>query len=171
MKKSHKILFTLSIVLNLALTGVVAGHVVKRWRDAPWQEVQKDLSPQTRDLMRKMFMEKREKIKSNWKEMGEKKKAMEVILSAPEFDAQAFDTAVQDWQMFNSHVTQGKMEFFKSVMTQLPQEERIKLAEKFVKILTGTHDRKEGREGGDSPRWMIEKNESEAGQKPVESGK
>lgn len=156
MKKSHKILFTLSVALNLALIGTIAGHQAGRWRqDAPWQEIQKGLAPQTQEIMRKMFEEKREKIKANWMEMREKKKNMEAILSAPQFDAQAFDVAVQDWQAFNAQVTQSKMETFKTIMGQLPQEERAKLAEKFVKVLTGARDRRGGREGEKS-HWKQE---------------
>lgn len=143
MRKSHKILFTLSVVLNLVLLGVVGGHMAKRYHDTPWNEMKETLAPQTRDLLKASFEGKREKIHALMREMREKKKNMEAIFSAPEFDVAAFDAAVADWQEFNKNTTQGKMESFKAIMAQLPQEERAKLAPRFVNVLTGSMDRKD----------------------------
>lgn len=141
MKKSHKILLTSSVILNVVLVGVVAGHIVRTAKDAPWSKTHAELAPETRDMMRKMFEEKREKIHAHMAEMRERKQNMEAILSAPEFNAHDFDEAVAHWRDLNDRIINGKIESFKTIMSQLPQSERAKLAPKFVNMLTG-HDRK-----------------------------
>lgn len=144
MSKKLKILFTISVLLNLAFIGIVVGHGLKRYHDSPWQEFRQQLSPETQAVMRKTFEDKKDRIFSAIRTMREKKKNLVGIISAPEFNVQAFDAAVQDWQGFNQKMMQGKMETFKGILTQLPQGERQKLARRFVDVLTGQgHPRKD----------------------------
>lgn len=137
MSKTIKVIFTLSILLNIALLGVVAGMAAKRLHDPSWNEIKAQLKPETQALMRQTFVAKRDKIWTTIRTMKEKKKQMEDILGAPEFDAAAFDAAVKDWQAFHAVTTKGKMETFSGVLQQLPQEERKKLAGHFVNMITG----------------------------------
>lgn len=141
MKKSHKIFLTSSVILNVVLIGVIAGHAVRAAKEAPWSKMQAELAPETREIMRKMFEEKREKIHAHMVDMKERKANMEAILAAPQFNADDFDVAVADWRSLNDRIISGKIESFKTIMAQLPQEERAKLAPKFVNMLVG-HDRK-----------------------------
>lgn len=145
MKKTHKVLFTISIILNLALMGVIGGHAMKRAQDMPWFELKDKLSPQTQELMKNMFEGKKDVIFKNWQTLKEKKKKLEEVITAEQFDENAFDAAMQDWQAFNSQVTEGKKLSFKVLLKQLPQEERIKLAEHLVQVLLGTKERGKGR--------------------------
>lgn len=147
MKKSHKIIFTISVILNLVLMGVIGGHVAKKAREMPWFELKETLSPQTQELMKNMFEAKKDIIKSNWHTLKEKKKVLVGVVTAEQFDEQAFDAAMQDWQAFNAKVTEGKKGSLSALLKQLPQEERIKLSEHVVQILIGEKDRGKGRRG------------------------
>ncbi|MGH1457161.1 MAG: hypothetical protein ACRBDI_10300 [Alphaproteobacteria bacterium] len=142
MSKALKLIFTLSILLNIAFAGLIAGHSVKKMNR--WSEVHADLSPETRELMRDVYKEKRSVIKVNMKLAAEKKQNLAYIFSSPEFDEGKFRSAVDDWKAFNAGVIDSKFETMSSVASKLSQDERVVLSKRFVAVLTGDHGHKGG---------------------------
>ncbi len=140
MSNAMKVIFTLSILFNVAFAGLIAGHSAKKMNK--WSEVHADLTPESRELLRDVYKEKRAVIKANMKVAAEKKQNMAYILSAPEFDAVAFKAAVEDWKAFNAGVIDGKLETMSGIAKKLSQEERVALSKRFVAVLTGDHKHK-----------------------------
>lgn len=147
MSKRLKICFTISIVLNVLLMGSAAGIGYQMMAAGhSWRDV--DMSPQTRNLMKNAFEEKRKRIKVVMQKIHDHRGKLQELIVAPEFDPVAFDAAMREWVVFNNSVTDGKVEFVSNLLTQLSQEERRKVSEKFVDILTGNKKHKPHR-GGD----------------------
>lgn len=164
MKKSHKIFFTISVILNLVLMGVIAGHAMKKAHEMPWFELRETLAPQTQELMKNMFEAKKDIIRSHWHTLKEKKKALSAVVTAEQFDENAFNIAMQDWQAFNTQVTEGKKGSLSTLLKQLPQEERMKLSEHVVRILIGEKERGHAGHKGDMRKRIEEWRE---GKKPA----
>ncbi len=145
MSKRLKICFTISILLNVLLMGGAAGVGYQMMADHSWHDI--DMSPQTRSLMKSAFEEKRKKIKVVMQKIHDHRDKLQALIVAPEFDPVAFDVAMREWVVFNNNVTDGKVTFVSNLLTQLSQEERRKVSEKFVDILTGNKKHKSHRSG------------------------
>lgn len=162
MNKRVKIIFTLSVILNVLLVGIIGGHAYKRIHEfdmSSWDEVKPLLAPPTRELIDKIKDEKKDRIVASIKEVRKYKTELEEIIGAPEFDNRKFNRTVRHWQDFQDRVTAGKIETIKTVARKASQEDRQKLASRFANMLMGGHGKfnkehnnlSEGYEKGSKP--------------------
>ncbi len=94
MSKKMKFVFTLSVLANLLLAGLVIGHSAKRWRGPPpGLPVAENLSVDSKALIRKVFEEERAGLQPLMQEMHGVKSDLMKAVSAETFDAGAFDAA------------------------------------------------------------------------------
>jgi Heavy-metal resistance len=150
MSRNLKIIFTLSALLNLVLIGMAVGQGYRHMHERPWEEMKKDLAPETRALMDQTFEGRREKIHAMIGEMREKKKSLRDAISAEVFDLESFKKAVADVEAYSDEMLASKVETFGGLLVQLPKVEREKLAARFVDMITGSHKRgKGGKDGKD----------------------
>lgn len=145
MKKSVKIIFTLSIILNLLLLGVMGGHVYRmKHEHRPWDEVKESLAPETHQVFKEAFKGKGKEIVPFIRDVRQKKRAVKEVIVAEEFDSAAFDMAARELLALKESFSNSKMKFIEGVLSQLPQEERVKLADHMVEKLFGKAPRKKG---------------------------
>jgi len=138
MKKSVKIIFTLSIALNLLFIGLVGGYIYRvKFTPKPWEEVKSKLSPETRDVIRTSFKEGRGEIIPLIRDIRKKKKAMKQIITANEFDVSAYNNLVQEIQALDRKFIKSKYDRVGNILSKLPQEERLKMADHLVGRLFG----------------------------------
>ena len=95
MSKKIKILFTISVLLNVILIGLVAGHSVKRWSDHPMERAMKEMSPEGRHIVARKLQSAFRYGRDEMKKMRATKKELKNILMAEEFDAEAFEEAAE----------------------------------------------------------------------------
>ena len=144
MNKKMKIIFTLSLVTNILLLGVLGGqayHMKRGWHGS-WGDLRKTLTPETRALMRQTFKEKEPEIFAIFKEVREKKNILIEAFSAEVFDPVAYDAAARDLQQLGIKIANHKLETFKTLGAELPQEDREVLAQKLAAAVLGKHGRK-----------------------------
>ncbi len=141
MSKTLKVIFTLSILFNIAFAGLVSGHYAKQMKR--WDQFREELAPETQELMKATFKEKRDAIRKKKKVSHEKLGAIAEILNAEEFSEDEFKAAIEDWRIFQNKVIDGKAETMIGMALQLPQAERQKLSKRFVHILSGRGGRKD----------------------------
>lgn len=155
MNKKMKIIFTLSLVINILLLGMLGGQVyrMKHGGHGSWGDLREKLTPETRALMKQTFKEKKPEIFAIFKEVREKKNALIEVFSAEVFDPVAYDAAARDLQQLGIKIANHKLETFKELGGQLPQEDRKVLAQKLVSTVLGRHGRK-GKLGKHSPRAL-----------------
>lgn len=135
MSKTLKIIFTLSLLLNLVLVGTGIGYSHKYMRKMPlhFSEMKKDISPEAQAVMKTHFDEGKEEFITMMREARQKKKVISNILQAREFDEQAYDTAVADMLETKARIEARKAERMKQMFTSLPSADRQKMAQNYAK--------------------------------------
>lgn len=153
MNKKIKIIFTLSLVINILLLGILGGQAyrMKSGGHGSWGTLREKLTPETRVLMKQTFKDKKPEIFAIFKEVREKKNVLIKVFSAEVFNPRAYDAAARDLQQLGIKIANHKLETFKELGTQLPQEDRKVLAQKLVSIVLGKHGHK-GKWGKHAPR-------------------
>jgi|GEM_PF-3760133 len=148
MNKPVKIVFTVSLILNVLFLGLAAGEVFfdddHHRGHRPWDEAKAALAPDTRDIMKATFKEKKKDIIPLFKDARQKKEAMKVILSASEFDGEAYDELAAELGALKGKFMEHRFAAIKTIFSQLPQEERAKIAGHTVEKMLGKppHGRK-----------------------------
>ncbi len=138
MSKKMKLVFTLSVLANLLLAGLMIGHSAKRWGGPPPAlPSAENLSAESAALIRKVFEEERAGLQPLIDEMRGVKSDLMHAVSAETFDTQAFDKAARKMKGTLGKMTAQRLDMFKSVSEQLPQEDRVKFADKFVRFIQG----------------------------------
>jgi uncharacterized membrane protein len=131
MTRCAKILFTGSVVINLLLGGIVGGAIVERARHAPWEEIKQDLKPETQNLLARTFQQTSRNMSATIGEMREARQEMKKAFSAKSFDEAAYDQAVEKLMAAQQKLMTERLRTSKEIAAQLPQEERVKIADKF----------------------------------------
>ena len=142
MNKRTKTLLTVSLLLNILLIGVVGGHVYKKWADHPWHEVKKELSPESRNVVGRTFQSAFREIRPLGEEARKARASLVKILSAQEFDEDAFDEAADKLVKIRGDMTALKIQASKDVAKELSVEERKKMANRMAKMIGGGHERR-----------------------------
>lgn len=142
MKRSTKIIFTGSLLLNLLLIGLVGGHVAKRWSDHSMAGIRAQLSPESRNVVGRTFQSTFREIRPLGQEARKARADMVKILSAKEFDQEAFDTAADKLKTLQGDIQDLKIDATREVASQLSVEDRRKMADRMAKMVGGGHERK-----------------------------
>ncbi len=147
MNKPVKIVFTVSLILNVLFLGVAAGGVFYHSREPqrPWEKTRAELAPETRDIIKATFKGKKEIIMPLLKDAYKKKVAMKAILAAPEFNDEAYDALAAEFGAIHGQLIDNRFSAIKAIFSKLPQEERAKMAGHTVEKMLGKppHDRKD----------------------------
>jgi len=142
MKKCFKILLSVSLLANVLLLGFVGGHIYKRWAHHPWQSMKQELSPETRNVVGRAFQSTFKDMKPLGDEARKARAEMLKILSAPEFDEAAFDAAAAELAKTQDEMTALKIQATKDVAKLMSAEERVKMADRMVKMIGGGREHK-----------------------------
>lgn len=136
--KKTKVILTVSLLVNVLLMGTIGGMAYKMSEGmrADFHAMRESLAPETRDLMKKTFMEKRKKIFAMKKEVRQRKNHLEEVMGAENFDPVVFDLAAKEFIDLNYKMSLDKIETTRELSEKLPQAEREKLAKFFVDVLT-----------------------------------
>ena len=162
MNKPVKIVFTVSLILNVLFLGLAAGGILYHSREAqrPWEKMKKELASETRDVIKTTFKGKKEDFMPLFIEARVKKEALKSVLIAPEFDGDVYDAFAGEFRILNGQLMDNRLSAIKSIFSKLPQEERVKIADHTVEKILGKppHSRKGRigtREDGYSPHSGI----------------
>lgn len=145
MSKCIKIIFTISLLLNLALIGVVGGGVWKRWNHPmPFQEA----SDETRALFKQAFENNRDAMRADIDALRTARPALEKIITAQDFNRAAYDAEINTILKVRSGMEQRRAQVLGDILAQLPAAERQKIAPKMLEKLTDDQPREyRGRHG------------------------
>ena len=139
MSRNIKIILSLSIILNLLLIGLVAGHAIKRasYHREPQEAIEQvadTLTTEKREMVQSVMQTMREQKREQHKAMREAREKLMDIFTAPEFDPEAFQQAAQS--LHDQHGVRGQQmtEAFTKLGQSLTQEERQALAKAMRKF-------------------------------------
>jgi uncharacterized membrane protein len=131
-----KILFTVSVVLNLVCVGIGAGAVVKSLSHKPWKEMREDLTPEARDALKGHFKNTREQVGPMVQQTKNIQKDLVSILNQPEFDRTAFDIKAEELSVMMGQLSGHKIKSMGDLAESLSYEDRQVMVKKFEKMLS-----------------------------------
>lgn len=127
MNRHLKIFFTLSLLLNITLIGVLAGAAYKRWDDgAPGFAAVRD--PQLNHKMAKSMRDARKGQEPLFKDMRAARNEINKILSADQFDETAFHAASEKMYKAQAEVFKARNEAMLKMAREMSAAERKELA-------------------------------------------
>lgn len=146
MNRTTKIIFTLSILLNLLLGGMALGH---HYRKMNWSaQFEEGLSPEGAKVVRDTFATGREDFMVMMREMKDAKEALMRAVKAPTFDEAAFDQASDAMKASVTKMTERRFATLKTIMVILPQQDKVPFADKFIRLIQGMGKAKPRGKGG-----------------------
>ncbi len=146
MNRHLKIFFTLSLLLNITLIGVVAGAAYKRWDDdGPRFSESRD--PQFNHKMAKSMMEARKGQEPLFKEMRAAKGEINKVLAADMFDEAAFHAASEKMYAAQAAMFKARNEAMLNMAKDMSAEERKELAA-HMKAMSERHEKHGGKREG-----------------------
>jgi uncharacterized membrane protein len=137
MRKCVKGFFTVSLILNVLLLGLIGGHFYQMWQHHPWQEVRGDLKPENQNFVASTFQNSFRDIREVGDEARKVRAELVTILSAEKFDEKAFDAAIKKLAVTRNKIAAIKVKTTKDLAMKLSQEERAKMAERMAKMVGG----------------------------------
>lgn len=141
MSKKIKILFTISVLLNVVLIGMAAGHMVKRWNHSPMETAMKEMSPEGRHIVARELQNAFRDGHDDMRKMRQTKKELKKILTAEEFDADAFESAAEKMHEMRSEMGEKRIDVTKGLAKKLSREDRSALAKKFDRGFHGGYSK------------------------------
>lgn len=138
MNRRIKLVFTISLLLNIVLISVGAGMAYKMRRDLPFPH---EMSPEAQNFMARTFQQGREEVKPLIDDTRAKRQIVESILIAPDFDRAAYNKAADAMLDARDRISRKKADIMGRALVDLPAPDRQKFANR---ILDGL----EGRKGG-----------------------
>lgn len=142
MKKSIKIIFTLSLLLNLILMGVVGGGLYKKYER---HTLPSEFGENVRSTLKENVKKSRQEIRAQFKEMRQYSEALKEIINAPEFDQEAYKAITGKILEGKDRVARQKADVMGNTLAELSQEERQEISAHIIKRLGPKHGRKHKR--------------------------
>lgn len=145
MSKSIKIIFTLSLLLNLVLVGVSVGCFWKRHdHKMPFSEA----SEATHAQFRAAFENNRANMRADIDTIRASRTTLESIIAAEPFDRGAYNVEIQNVLNVRDRMGQRRATILGDVLENLPADERAKIAKKITSKLTDERPRHGGKPHG-----------------------
>lgn len=141
MSKRIKIIFTLSLLLNLVLIGIGGGMFYRFTMEGP---VPGDMTPEARHFMARTFQEGRDRVRPLIGDIKEKRAKVEKTMIADKFDINAYNAAVAEMMTSRDRIARERAEIMGEALVDLPLEDRKRLAKHMLDGLTGKRPHRKG---------------------------
>jgi hypothetical protein len=142
LSKRMRVVFTISLVLNVLFIAVGAGLLYKFARDDI--RIPPDMSPEARHFMARTFQEGREQVKPLIEQVKERRAVVREIITAEEFDADAYAEAIEPMLDTRDQISRKRAEIMGKALAELPLEDREKFADRILDGLEGRKKHKKG---------------------------
>lgn len=142
LSKRMRVIFTLSLVLNVLFIAVGAGLLYKFCRDDI--RIPHNMSPDARHFMARTFQEGREQVKPLIEDVKSRRAAVEEIITAEVFDADAYAKAVEPMLDTRDKISRKRAEIMGKALSELPHADRIEFADRIIDGLEGKRPHKKG---------------------------
>lgn len=143
-----RVILVLSLLLNIFLFGAGAGFVYKHYSQKPWMKERGTLSPETRNIVGRTLQSTFRDIRPLGQDARTARAELIKVLSAEEFDAVAYDKAVERLRDIKGDIQDKKIAATKEIAQNLPFKERQKMADRMVGMVGGGHEKRVKRHRG-----------------------
>ncbi|PZQ45442.1 MAG: hypothetical protein DI551_07400 [Micavibrio aeruginosavorus] len=141
MNKRMKLIFTVSLLVNILFVAAGLGMLYKFCRDVP---IPPDMSPDGRHYVAMTFQNGRKDAEPLIQDVKAKRKALEEVLIADEFDEAAYEKAVDAFLDTKSDIQRHRAATMQKALEKLSGEDRKKFARNIIEGLDGGRPRKKG---------------------------
>ncbi len=155
MNRRMKLIFTVSILLNILFAGVAAGMLFKYCRDVP---IPGDLSPEARHYVARTFQEGRKEAEPLIRDVKARRAKVETLLTGDDFDVAAYAREVDGLLGAQDKIHRHRAATMQKAVEHLSPEDRKKFSRRIVESLEGRrpgrggHHGKKHKERGDENR-------------------
>ncbi|HPD82928.1 MAG: periplasmic heavy metal sensor [Alphaproteobacteria bacterium] len=134
MTKYIKIIFTFSVILNIALIGVVVGGAYKKhqWRQGKFQH-----NPELVQIMRNNIEKNQEGFRKKIKDMKQKREVLKSIIESEKFDREAYDHQISKILENKNEMAEMKAKAMGETLSTLSLEERKKFSNFILRGVSG----------------------------------
>ncbi|MCL4678006.1 MAG: periplasmic heavy metal sensor [Alphaproteobacteria bacterium] len=137
MSRTMKIIFTLSIIANLLVAGMALGHHYRKPQGSWSAQFEEGLSLKGAEIVRTTLAEGRDEFKAMMREMKAAKEEFVAAVSVPDFNEASFDQASGKVKDSVAKVTERRFSTLKKIVLALPQEDKARFADKFIRLIQG----------------------------------
>ncbi len=133
MNRRMKLIFTVSVLLNIVFVGVAAGMFYKFCQDV---RIPADMSPEARSFVARTYQNGREDVKPLITEVKARKKKVESTILADSFDAKAYNDAVDDLLETQQKIMRHRANTMEKALVELSTQDRKKFSKEILDGLT-----------------------------------
>ena len=141
MNRRMKIIFTISVLLNIVFIGVGAGMLYRFAQEVP---IPGQMSPEARHFVARTFQEGREQVKPLIEDVKARRNVVEDIITAEKFDPDAYRKAAGQLLDAREKVSRKRADIMGQALVDLPAVDREKFAKRIVEGLEGNKPRHKG---------------------------
>lgn len=131
MSRKIKIIFTLSVLLNIIFLGVIGGGMLRIYNHFGQGEFRKEIESLPEDVQKRIdmaFRSSRQEMRNLFKEARDAKEAVRNSLNAESFDPQAYQEASEALNQVRYRMMQTQARKTGSIASELSAEERRRFA-------------------------------------------
>lgn len=140
MSKRMKLVFTVSVLLNIVLVAVGAGMLYRYAQGIP---IPGTMSPDARNFVARTYQNGREEVKPLITEVKARRKKVETILQSDDFNRKAYDAAVDDLLETQGKIARHRADTMGRALNELSPEDRKKFSKEIlVNLSPSRHHRK-----------------------------
>lgn len=151
MNPRMKLIFTVSLLLNIVFVGTAAGMLYRFAQERI--DIPGDMTPEARSFMARTFQQGREQIRPMIDKVKKERKDVENVIKAEPFDIKAYEKTTGVLLDTRNDISRKRAEIMGEALADLPQKDRDKFARKIIDGLEGR--RPHG--GGYHHKMMMEK--------------
>lgn len=152
MNRRMKLIFTISVLVNIVLIGAGAGMLYRFCNDR--FDIPGDMSPEARHFIAMTFEQGREQVKPLITEVKSRRAKVEDIITADKFDLKAYTKATDSMLETRDKISRKRAEIMGKTLVDLPAADRQKFADRILDGLGGNrppHGGLHGKMGKDGP--------------------
>ncbi len=135
MNRRMKIIFTLSLLLNIVFIGVAGGMFYRFCQERI--DIPGDMTPAARSFMARTFQQGREQIFPMIKTVKKQRQTVEDVITADDFDLQEYNKATDSMLDTREQITRKRAEIMGEALVDLPQKDRKTFARRILDGLEG----------------------------------
>jgi len=137
MSKRMRILFTVSVIANVLLLGLLAGMAARNYYEHPWHKTRRELTPETRHLLARAFQHTHREIKPLIEEAHKTREVLVETIAADNFDDAKFKRLAKEMNDLQDEIGRKKADGMLDLIHDLSDEDR----KKFSRHLAGALSR------------------------------
>lgn len=136
-----KMLFSLSLALNVLLIGIVIGMAVRSYYDHPWHETRRDLSPEAQHHFARASQRTHQDIKPLISQARNTRKALMRVIADDTFNEAEYERLTKKLNSLQVKIANAKAEGVRELISELPDGDRKTFSRHFAQQLGSSHRR------------------------------